>query len=756
MQNVRRRKWLSAMMVGALGFMTAVGLFFPSASKAASDEDTKPVFTEVENLPGVNVELDLSEEFPQTGDELLMQYFEKKTQTEQPVPAQKNVRKAAPRSSRLSGNDLACYQYLKPQIEQIASGQRASSRIDVPVSAMANAAYITEFISESELGLARPCYTNVNGQWVKDEEMINAGAAAMYDLLGIDFERIVRSLMADCPYEFYWHKRQSGMSYPNVSYGRDGEGNAFFKFSETSAFTFSFMVGADYGVAGGDSYTLDTTKTAAAAAAAASVQTIVAEFSAQSDYNKLLSYKERICELVSYNNEAAGYVNSANYPYTNPWQLIYVFDADPSTNVVCEGYAKAFKFLCDRTNFRRDIECITVKGSLAVNGSGEGHMWNIVKMEDGKNYLVDVTNCDAGTIGASSQLFLQGYDDRLLNTNNDVIGFSVTCRRNAVGYVYAQETLDLYDFDAELTLADSDYEYIETVEPAFSEVALVLNGNIGVTFGVDFPEGTDPSGCRMDFLISDGVNGHEARAVSVPYADSVPVSNTSKRYFTVEISPLELADTITATLSYGNCGTLATTYQAVSYITYVQQNMAGNTELLNLVNGLYTYCYYLQFYGWDSNRYQHRPIEAPEQDSLLLSVNDVEEARAALSGYAFTNELLESGIEDTSISLTLNGRTDINVYVKPESAAVIRSAGGEERTIGTETYYRFKTLPIGPKNLGEEYTITVETSRGTATITGSALAYLNTVLNSAAISPYKQFAMTAFYRYYLAAVAYTQ
>ena len=34
-------------------------------------------------------------------------------------------------------------------------------------------------------------------------------------------------------------------------------------------------------------------------------------------------------------------------------------------------------------------------------------MWNIVTLE-GKNYLVDVTNSDEGTIGSGGELFLAG------------------------------------------------------------------------------------------------------------------------------------------------------------------------------------------------------------------------------------------------------------------------------------------------------------------------------------------------------------
>lgn len=38
----------------------------------------------------------------------------------------------------------------------------------------------------------------------------------------------------------------------------------------------------------------------------------------------------------------------------------------------------------------------------------EGHMWNHVRMDDGKIYLVDVTNCDSNSVGYPYKLFLAG------------------------------------------------------------------------------------------------------------------------------------------------------------------------------------------------------------------------------------------------------------------------------------------------------------------------------------------------------------
>ena len=55
---------------------------------------------------------------------------------------------------------------------------------------------------------------------------------------------------------------------------------------------------------------------------------------------------------------------------------------------VCEGYARAFKVLCDRLG----IPCALCTGfATSSGGSGEAHMWNEVQMENGLWYAMDVT-----------------------------------------------------------------------------------------------------------------------------------------------------------------------------------------------------------------------------------------------------------------------------------------------------------------------------------------------------------------------------
>ena len=50
---------------------------------------------------------------------------------------------------------------------------------------------------------------------------------------------------------------------------------------------------------------------------------------------------------------------------------------------VCEGYAEAFKLICDREG----LPCLTVVGT----GNGGAHKWNMVQMEDGEWYTLDAT-----------------------------------------------------------------------------------------------------------------------------------------------------------------------------------------------------------------------------------------------------------------------------------------------------------------------------------------------------------------------------
>ena len=175
----------------------------------------------------------------------------------------------------------------------------------------------------------------------------------------------------------------------------------------------------------------DTAKTRAAATAAANALNVVAANTGKNDYEKLVSYREYIKGEVSYNTDAAG----GGYPYGDPWQLIYVFDGYSATNVVCEGYAKAFQYLCDLTFQNQEGR----PSSALVSGKMDGgdHMWNVVAI-GGRNYLVDVTNCDTDSIGAPDKLFLCGAAENVAGKQ-----YTVALGKGIV-YEYDEKTVESY------------------------------------------------------------------------------------------------------------------------------------------------------------------------------------------------------------------------------------------------------------------------------------------------------------------------
>lgn len=69
---------------------------------------------------------------------------------------------------------------------------------------------------------------------------------------------------------------------------------------------------------------------------------------------------------------------------------------------VCQGYADAFKLICDY--YKIPSVCLT------GTGNGGAHMWNAVQMDDGNWYLLDLTWDDQGSRGTFYDFFLVGLN----------------------------------------------------------------------------------------------------------------------------------------------------------------------------------------------------------------------------------------------------------------------------------------------------------------------------------------------------------
>jgi len=299
--------------------------------------------------------------------------------------------------ARLTGLEAEVYNALVPFIKDIAVGKRANTVIT--------------------LGKGTADYPS-------DVDMDLYGTFA-------DFNRreVVLALRSDFPYEMYWFDYYTGFAV-NYSY-KTATG-------EMTRLTFKFTVASVF--RGSDKYIADLSKTSATKTAANNARAIADSYAGQLPYYQYLGFKDKICSLVSYDYDAPGSNSSID---NGPWQLIRVFDGNPSTNVVCAGYAKAYQYLCDLAK----LSCYYVSGYTSGN-----HAWNIVTL-DGKNYLVDVTNCDEGMWGQDGSLFLAG------GSGSPQTNYVIPHQRysgHTLTYTYDDDMLDLWG-TAVLTLAPGHY-----------------------------------------------------------------------------------------------------------------------------------------------------------------------------------------------------------------------------------------------------------------------------------------------------------
>ena len=399
----KRGKFKIAMAMACIVCLLASGSFVFAESTEDTGEST--TFVEKESVYIGPDAQDYEEDL--TGDGLYnyMLYVAREQEKAEAAMPKLRLLAASPASagSRLTGLESSVYDMLSEKATQVANGEISTT---------------TYTFSFTELGVDMPFYSAeelsaLSGRTVTsilEDGTISAEAIeALCSTVTLDTSTVIQSLMADHPYEMYWYDKTKGC-YINFRYGcrmqYGADGSAKIAFSTRSALTVSLSVAGAY--AGSGNYTVGADKIASCKVpqAVATARSVVQTNASKSDYEKLLAYKAYIENAVTYDTSAAN--DSNNTPYGNPWQLISVFDGDTATNVVCEGYSKAFQFLCDLSDFSGDIHCISVTGLLDYDTSSGAHMWNILHMDDGKNYLVDVTNCDTGTIGTPDNLFLKG------------------------------------------------------------------------------------------------------------------------------------------------------------------------------------------------------------------------------------------------------------------------------------------------------------------------------------------------------------
>lgn len=302
--------------------------------------------------------------------------------------------------------------------------------------------------------------------WSLDELGVSASSSkedvedALFEKILDELDPVVYYLLMDIPYEFYWFDKSIGYQL-YMDYELEEECYA------VTVPTFNFAIAEEYRKEATDWYLFDADKVSRVKEAVNRAAAIVEKYKDESDYGKLDAYRREICELVSYNFPA---MENPSTPYGNPWQLIWVFDGDESTNVVCEGYSKAFQYLCDLSDFDSGTACYTITGMMGNGTTARNHMWNVVAI-DGKRYLVDITNCDERMIGWPDRLFLAGVEPDATG------GYTFVILGDDVRYINGPEQEELLGADI-LKLAETNYIQKPKLKITVPEVTVTYGDEI--------------------------------------------------------------------------------------------------------------------------------------------------------------------------------------------------------------------------------------------------------------------------------------
>ena len=365
-----------------------------------------------------------------------------------------NNRSISPKMSKvaqdkLNANEKKLYNLLLPELTKVADGNKNSGNIEVDGSSL----YSKKTYTKEELGV--PTIAE-NGTLTED------AYNSIFNVTNINLTKVIFALLADRPYDLYWFDKTEFYTVPS-NINLMGDANQINV--ENIKLTFEFNVTKDYSKTGATKTAdVNTSKTSAdSAMVKAKAKEIVNQATSgnKTHYEILKAYMDFVCGNTDYNTTV-----QLTDDYGNPWQLIWVFDNDPNTKVVCEGYSKAFKYLCDLTpELTNDgIEVYLMQGDLGGSGiiTPQPHMWNVVHMNNGKNYLVDPTNMDDMEWTVPNLLFMVGAAKESGTTGDK---YSFVDGKGTITVTYDENTMSIYN-SSEKDLDSANYDPSSSTVPS--------------------------------------------------------------------------------------------------------------------------------------------------------------------------------------------------------------------------------------------------------------------------------------------------
>ena len=302
-------------------------------------------------------------------------------------------------------------------------------------------------------------------------------------------------------------------------------------------------------------------------------------------------------------------------------------------------------------------------------------------------------------------------------------------------------------------------EYLNgPAEPQFKSHTLVLSGQIGVNFYMDLAMLTpaEREAVQMEFVVN-GVSSYDT------FDRDFTNPSTHKYYgFTCYINSLQMAETITAVLHYGDGLSVSQTYSAKQYVDYIVANSSAYTaEALGLVSAIADYGHYVQPFLEANHSFVLGEDYAVMPGQTVYTDADVTAVKAAVADRQIVKDTENSQIEVVTFSLDLESETAIRIHLRVRagySGTVTATVNGNSAdcVLQNDGRYLIEIGGISAHKLGDEYNVTVSAG-GTCTVTVSALSYVYSMLNSASATfdnDTSHMAAVAIYRYYQKTLAY--
>ena len=303
---------------------------------------------------------------------------------------------------------------------------------------------------------SHPVYTlTLTGLESLSETGVNAKLISAVDPIAKVAENVLRAFRMDYP-EVNWLNSQTYIGW-SAAITTKTTGNKTEKTAEITV----YLILKD-----GTSYDIRTTTSPDQDAVTERAAAVLEEI----DIPDGSATAEKIRALNNWLTKKNGYSTADSFTSAHRDPMAALNGKSGADGPVCEGYAKAFKVLCDQLG----IPCVLIAGDTENSvGQKEAHMWNAVKMEDGKWYAVDVTWNDPKVRGKETWAVSGHESEEYL-----LVGQDKMTSHTSVNYTDTKQTISFADAPALALQAyvegNDTYIISGTIAPADAETTITL------------------------------------------------------------------------------------------------------------------------------------------------------------------------------------------------------------------------------------------------------------------------------------------